>query len=127
TSYAAMVVGLVLLGLGGGLFFSPNTSAAMNGAPRDRLGIASATLATMRQIGMVTSFALSLAVAAGSLPHDVTMKIFVGTSVDIGSGPMQEFVVGVRHAFIVSAVLCVIAACFSLVRGKEDRRGTNHV
>jgi hypothetical protein len=104
------------------LFWSPNTSAAMNGAPKDRLGIASATLATLRQTGMVTSFALALAVAAGSLPREAMMKLFVGTSIALGSGPMQEFVVGIRHAFVVSAVLCLVAAGFSLVRGKEDRR-----
>ena len=36
----------------------------MNASPKNRLGIASGTLATLRQAGMVTSFALSLAVAA---------------------------------------------------------------
>jgi MFS family permease len=122
TPYGTIVVGLLLVGFGGGLFWSPNTSAAMNGAPRDRLGIASATLATLRQTGMVTSFALALAVAAGSLPKDVMMKLFVGTNVSLGSGPMQDFVVGIHHAFIVSVVLCVIAAGLSFVRGKEDRR-----
>jgi EmrB/QacA subfamily drug resistance transporter len=122
TPYGSIVVGLVLVGLGGGLFWSPNTSAAMNSAPRDRLGIASATLATLRQTGMVTSFALSLAVAAGSLPRAVMMKLFVGTGVSLGSEPMQEFIVGIRHAFIVSAVLCLIAAGLSYVRGKEDRQ-----
>ncbi|MGA2613156.1 MAG: MFS transporter [Spirochaetia bacterium] len=121
TPYSSIVVGLVLVGLGGGLFWSPNTSAAMNGAPKDRLGIASATLATLRQTGMVTSFALALAVAAGSLPKDVMMKLFVGTSVSLGSGPMQEFVVGIHRAFIVSVVLCIVAAGFSFVRGKEQR------
>ena len=122
TPYGSIVIGLVLVGVGGGLFWSPNTSAAMNAAPRDRLGIASAALATLRQTGMVTSFALALAVAAGSLPRDVMMKIFVGTSVSIGSGPMQAFVVGIRHAFVVSIVLCLIAAGLSLVRGAENRR-----
>jgi EmrB/QacA subfamily drug resistance transporter len=121
TSHGSLVVGLVLVGLGTGLFFSPNTSAAMNGAPRHRLGIASATLATLRQTGMVTSFALALAVAAGSLPREAMMKLFVGTNVTLGSQAMQAFVVGIRHAFLVSLVLCVFAAGFSLVRGKEDR------
>jgi len=122
TSYASIVVGLVLVGVGGGLFWSPNTSAAMNGAPRDRLGIASAALATLRQTGMVTSFALALAVAAASLPRTVMMNLFVGTSVTLGSGPMQAFVVGIRHAFVVSVVLSLAAAGMSFVRGSEDRR-----
>ena len=122
TSYGAIVIGLVMQGLGGGLFWSPNTSAAMNGAPRDRLGIASAGLATLRQTGMVTSFALALAVAAGSLPRDVMMNLFVGTNVTLGSGPMRAFVVGIRHAFVVSVVLSVAAAGMSFIRGAENRR-----
>ena len=121
TSYASIAFGLVLVGLGGGLFFSPNTSAAMNGAPRHRLGIASATLATLRQTGMVTSFALALAVAAGSLPRGAMMQLFVGTDVALGSQAMQAFVVGIRNTFLVSLLLCLVAAGFSLVRGREDR------
>jgi hypothetical protein len=71
---------------------------------------------------MVTSFALALAVAAGSLPRDAMMQLFVGTNVTLGSQAMQAFVVGIRNAFLVSIALCVVAAGFSLVRGKEDRR-----
>ena len=122
TPYWELAVGLVLMGLGGGLFWSPNTSAAMNGAPVPRLGIASATLATLRQTGMVTSFALALAVAAGSLPNNVVMNLFVGTNVALGSQMMQEFIIGIQNAFLVSAALCLVAAGFSLVRGKENRR-----
>ena len=122
TPYWELAVGLVLMGLGGGLFWSPNTSAAMNGAPLPRLGIASATLATLRQTGMVTSFALALAVAAGSLPNNVVMDLFVGTNVTLGSQMMQAFIAGIQNAFMVSAVLCLVAAGFSLVRGKENRQ-----
>jgi hypothetical protein len=70
---------------------------------------------------MVTSFALALAVAAGSLPRDAMMQLFVGTNVTLGSKTMQAFVAGIRSAFLVSLVLCLLAAGFSLVRGKEDR------
>ncbi len=121
TSYTTLVAGLVLMGLGGGMFYSPNTSAAMNASPNHRLGIAAATLATLRQTGMVTSFALSLAVAAGSLPRNVMMQLFVGTNVSLGSQVMQSFVIGIHSAFIVSTALCLIAAGISLVRGKENR------
>ena len=122
TPYPVLAVGLALMGLGGGLFFSPNTSAAMTAAPKNRLGVASAALGTLRQTGMVVGFALSLAVTAGSLPRDVMMQIFVGTSVKLGSQVMQNFVYGVRNAFLFSIVLCLIAAGFSLARGSENRR-----
>ncbi len=124
TPYVPIAAGLALMGLGGGLFYSPNTSAAMNSAPRQRLGVAAAALATLRQTGMVTSFALSLAVAANSLPRNVMMQLFVGTNVTLGSQVMQAFVVGMRSAFVVSIALCMVAAVFSLVRGRENRRGT---
>ncbi len=126
TPYWQLATGLALMGIGGGLFFPPNTSAAMNAAPQQRLGIASATLATLRQAGMVTSFALSLAVAAGSLPKDVMMQLFVGTNVTLGSQVMQAFVTGMHSAFYVSIALCLIAAGISMVRGKEDRRRVVH-
>lgn len=122
TPYLEIALGLGLMGLGGGLFWAPNTSAAMNSAAVHRLGIASATLATLRQTGMVTSFALALAVAAGSLPHDVMLNLFVGTNVALGSQPMQAFIGGIQSAFLVSVALCLLAAGFSLVRGREDRR-----
>lgn len=121
TPYLQIALGLALMGLGGGLFYPPNTSAAMNAAPKNRLGIASGTLATLRQAGMVTSFALSLAVAASSLPREVMMQLFVGNNVTLGSAPMQAFVTGMHSAFLVSTVLVVIAAGISFVRGKEDR------
>jgi EmrB/QacA subfamily drug resistance transporter len=122
TPYWQTAVGLGLMGLGGGLFYPPNTSAAMNASPRHRLGIASGTLATLRQAGMVTSFALALAVAASSLPRDVMMQLFVGNNVTLGSAPMRAFVIGMHSAFLVSTVLVLVAAGISFVRGKEDRQ-----
>jgi EmrB/QacA subfamily drug resistance transporter len=122
TPYWELAAVLGLMGLGGGLFYAPNTSAAMNAAPRDRLGIASAVMATLRQVGMVTSFALALAVAAASVPQDVMLQLFVGTNVQLGSAVMQAFVLGMHSAFIMSSILCIVAAGFSLVRGKENRQ-----
>jgi len=122
TPYWQIAIGLGLMGLGGGLFFPPNTSAAMNAAPRARLGIASATLATLRQAGMVTSFAVSLAITAGSLPRDVMMQLFVGNNVTMGSAPMLAFVTGMHNAFLFSIVLVIVAATVSFVRGKENRK-----
>ncbi len=119
--YWQIALGLAVMGLGGGLFYPPNTSAAMNAAPKNRLGIASGTLATLRQAGMVTSFALALAVAASSLPRQVMMQLFVGNNVTLGSAPMKAFVVGMHNAFLVSFLLVLVAAGISFVRGREDR------
>ncbi len=70
---------------------------------------------------MVTSFALALAVAAASLPSDVVMRLFIGANITLGSKMMEDFIIGMQHAFWVSAVLCLVAAAFSFVRGKDNR------
>jgi EmrB/QacA subfamily drug resistance transporter len=122
TPYPQIAGALALMGLGGGLFYPPNTSAAMTASPKHRLGIASAALATFRQAGMVTSFALALAVAAASLPRDIMLKLFVGTNVTLGAATNQAFVIGMHSAFLVSIALCLVAAAISAVRGQENRR-----
>jgi EmrB/QacA subfamily drug resistance transporter len=120
--YWQVAVGLAIMGLGGGMFWSPNTSAAMSAAPPSRLGIASATLATLRNSGMVTSFALVLAVTAGSMPKDAMMQVFVGVEIHLPVSVEQAFILGMHQAFFVSSAVCAAAALASLVRGKEDRR-----
>ncbi len=122
SSYIHIAIGLALTGLGGGLFFSPNTSAAMGTAPQERLGVAAATLATLRNVGTVMSFAVALAVAAGSIPRQTMLQIFVGTSVHLATPLRIAFVDGLRAALHVSVVVCLFAAGMSLVRGREQTR-----
>jgi EmrB/QacA subfamily drug resistance transporter len=119
SSYLHLAAGLTLMGLGGGLFWSPNTSAAMGTAPTNRLGVAAGTLNTLRQTGMVASFALALAVAAASLPRDTMLQLFVGTSIHVGTSLMLAFVDGMQAALRVSIVVCLVAAAMSLVRGPQ--------
>ncbi|MCL5256306.1 MAG: MFS transporter [Chloroflexi bacterium] len=121
SSYVYIAAGLMLQGIGGGLFWAPNTSAAMGAAPKARLGIAAGTLATLRNTGMVASYALSLAIAAGTLPREVMLQLFVGTAVGSGSPLMADFVFGMQIAFRVSVVICLIAAVLSLVRDGRKR------
>lgn len=54
-----VLLGLSLLGLATGLFQSPNNSAIMGSVPHAKLGAASALLATVRNLGMVTGTGLS--------------------------------------------------------------------
>ncbi|MBV9495430.1 MAG: MFS transporter [Acidobacteria bacterium] len=53
---------LAVVGLGVGLFVSPNNSALMGAAPAHRQGIASGVLATARNLGMVLGVGISGAV-----------------------------------------------------------------
>ncbi len=124
SAYPSLLIGLLVLGLGGGLFWSPNTSAVMGASPPERLGVASATLATFRQTGMVTSFALALAVAAAAIPAQLVGAIFLGTSVQLGAPVMRAFTGGMTHALAVSAFIVLAASAMTYIAGDtaEARR-----
>ncbi len=57
-----LVVCLSVTGLGIGSFISPNSSALLGSAPRQRQGIASALMATARNVGMVLGVGISGAI-----------------------------------------------------------------
>jgi EmrB/QacA subfamily drug resistance transporter len=126
SSYAHLGTALVILGVGGGLFWSPNTSAVMSAAPTRRLGVASATLATFRQVGMVTSFALALAVAAATMPPRAIASLFLGTNEFLTHAVAADFTRGISTALSVSVVIVLGALILILAGGesREARRGT---
>ncbi|MGH2497802.1 MAG: MFS transporter [Ktedonobacteraceae bacterium] len=116
TPYLWLAVALSLMGLGGAFFWSPNTSTTMGAAPRNRLGVASATLNTLRNFGMVCSFAVALSVAAASMPPRLVNAVFLGTVSHLAPVYASALTTGMSHAFIASAAICVVAIVFSVVR-----------
>jgi len=121
TPYIILALALGLMGLGGALFWSPNTSTTMGAAPPKRLGVASATLNTMRNVGMVCSFAVALAIAAASMPPALVNAVFLGTVGHLSPAISSAFTSAMSHAFIASAIICIIALIFSVVRGGSKR------
>jgi EmrB/QacA subfamily drug resistance transporter len=78
------ILSLAIVGLGTGVFISPNNSAVMGSAPRQRQGIASGVLATARSFGMVLGIGISAAiyttVLAQGTPESPTLFRAVQTS-----------------------------------------------
>jgi MFS family permease len=54
-----IIVGLIVFGMGGSLFFAPNTSLLVGAAPKDRLGTVGALVTTLRQIGISAGVAIA--------------------------------------------------------------------
>ena len=103
---------LVIMGVGQGLFMSPNSSAVLGSVPGRRVGTASGTLAQMRVSGQALGIALSAAVVATRLPVHL-----------VGAASQGEALAGAIHdAFWVAAAVCAIGIVTSLVRG-SGRRG----
>jgi MFS family permease len=107
TSLWFIIAGLMILGLGFALFSSPNTNAVMSSVDRKSYGVASATLSTMRQIGMTFSMGMVMLI----------FGIYIG-HVQITPEYYAAFITSVNVAFIISAVLCFGGIFASLARGK---------
>jgi EmrB/QacA subfamily drug resistance transporter len=100
---------LVITGSGMGMFQSPNNSAIMGSVSPRFLGIASGTIAAMRNIGMVIGIAV-----AGAVLYTVA-PIAASTHQSLtDSAAVHEFLSGLRWAFITGAVMAGLAALTSL-------------
>jgi EmrB/QacA subfamily drug resistance transporter len=106
-----IVVRMGMMGLGMGLFQSPNNSIVMGSVPKERLGIASGTLGMVRNLGMVTGIAISGAVLTSGLHSNQAAGLVYEAA----------FLGAFYDAFMVAAVICSVGVITSLMRGK---RGT---
>jgi len=77
---------------------------------------------TFRNSGMVMSFALALTALSGAIPTETIYQLFIGTfSGTLAPDYATAYLGGQSLAFELSAGLIVVAAAFSLARGKENR------
>lgn len=70
TPHPQILLGLAVLGLGTGIFISPNNSSLMGSAPPEDQGLAGGILATARNMGMVLGVGLTGAVFSSILSHN---------------------------------------------------------
>ncbi|GLI49964.1 MFS transporter [Tepidanaerobacter syntrophicus] len=106
-----IVIVLAVFGIGNGLFQSPNNSSVMGSVPRDRLGIASSFLATMRNVGMV------MGIAVGGAVFSNYNQYF---SITKGLPEPDAFMAAIRIAYLAGMALDILCALTSAVRGKPD-------
>ncbi|HOQ59755.1 MAG TPA: MFS transporter [Vicinamibacterales bacterium] len=114
TSLAHVGASLFVLGVGFGLFSSPNTNAIMGSVDRRQYGLASAVLSTMRMLGQMFSMGMAALVIA----------VFVGRAA-IGPSNQDAFVRGARLLLGAFAALSAFGVFASLSRGTihTSRRG----
>ncbi len=106
TPLVVIIAGLAILGLGYGLFSSPNTNAIMSSVESRHLGLASAMVSTMRAIGQMLSLAIAMLV----------FSAVIGT-VRISPEVYPELQQSVNIAFAVFFILGLIGIAASYVRG----------
>ena len=99
SSSIQVVIALCVVGLATGLFQSPNNSAIMNSVPLEKLGVASALLATFRNLGLVigTGMSTSLFDWRQSASGDLTAALHFTLSIAAGLGFIATFISFIRR------------------------------
>jgi EmrB/QacA subfamily drug resistance transporter len=120
TSYYLIVLATVISGIGASMFFPANSSAVMANVQGNAFGSASGLLRMMSNIGTLGSYIITITVASLAVSSKVAFSVFIGTS-DLSGNISTEFLGGIQAVFIISAMILVIAALLSVLRGKEQR------
>lgn len=118
SSTTDVVLKLVVFGIGSGLFQSPNNSSIIGSSPKNRLGTASAMIATIRQVSMSLGIAISGTVLASY------QLFFAAKFAQNNINPLMisklSLVSGFQNTLFMASMICSIGIFTSLMRGKQQ-------
>lgn len=115
TGSAVIMAYLSVIGLGQGMFQTPNNSAVLGTVQPHRRGIASGMLAVMRNTGMVLGVAFSGAIFGISRLY--WEKALQGQGLTGRALQQGSFEGALHFTFLLAALLAATAVCTSLIRG----------
>jgi MFS family permease len=99
---------LVLMGIGFGLFSSPNSNAIMSSVEKRYLGIASGVVGTMRMIGQMMSMGIAMMLIALHLGKQT-----------INPGTYPGLLAAMKTGFIIFSILSLFGIFASLARNEN--------
>src|SRR2546421_481001 len=120
TSYTASGIYLFIVGIGSGMFNSPNTAAMMGTVPARRRGIAAGARVLVQNTGAVISIAFVLAVVTSSGPKEVLFKVFSGLANHISNAQLDPFLANMQTALWVLSAISVVGAFVAAARPKHS-------
>ena len=104
------IVGITPYALGVGMFQSPNNSAIMGAAPKERLGMASGLLSLSRILGQTAGVPL-----VGALFYFVTnASAQLAPNIDVTNAPIEALVFGTQTTFRVVAALLMASTMLAV-------------
>ncbi|WP_297376221.1 MFS transporter [Acidiferrobacter sp.] len=120
-----LIVELVILGIGMGLFTPPNNSAIMGSVPRERLGVAGGILNMMRALGLIFGVDIS-GVIFSSLEHSYILQhghhitVFKDLPVTLRE---EAFLHGFAPVMVTLLVINIIAGLLSAAKKDLPHNG----
>ena len=110
---------LALVGVGLGLFQTPNNNALMSSIPAERLGVGSSFLSIVRSLGLSIGVATASAIVSARLlavTGQTSLDALRSVGVAEKSGPLlTAFLDGYRYACWTAVVICIVGAAAAAV------------
>jgi EmrB/QacA subfamily drug resistance transporter len=119
TTYLASGIYLFIVGLGSGMFNSPNTAAMMGTVAAHRRGIAAGARVLVQNTGAVISIAFVLAVVTSSVPKSVLFKVFSGLANHISNAQLVPFIANMHTALWCLAAVSLLGAFVAAARPRH--------
>ena len=107
---------LVLQSVGSGLFGSPNNSSILSAVERSKYGIVSALTSLTRNSANIASTAIATAIVVTTMG-----SLGAEPSLDAVASAPGAFVVGVKRAFLVGAIMLLAGMVISILKGDRPK------
>lgn len=108
TPISTIVILLTVLGIGFGLFSSPNSNSIMSSVEKRYLGVASGVVGTMRMVGQMFSMGIAM----------MLISLFIGNRT-INPETYPGFISGMKTGFVIFAALSFLGIFASLARNRR--------
>lgn len=113
---------LAVIGIGGGLVWSPTIAGALAFSRPEMRGVANGTAFTMIYVGFATSVSLVVSVSTSSLPAALSAAIQSGALTGLTGTAATSFDQGLINSLLVLAVVGIIGVPFLFMVLREQSR-----
>jgi EmrB/QacA subfamily drug resistance transporter len=119
TSYVFAGLYMFIVGIGSGMFNSPNTAAMMGTVEPHRRGIAAGARVLVQNTGAVISIAFVLAIITSAVPKNVLFRVFSGLADHLSTAQLSPFIANMHTALWCLTAVSLLGAVISGARPKE--------
>jgi MFS family permease len=121
TPYSIIALSFCLVGIGIGMFRSPNASSVMGSVSPEKRGISSGVRGTIINTSIVASIPFATALMTADVPYQKLAGIIRDVSpngkIQVPPADVGIFLAGLQHALLIFSLVVLGSAVFSLMRG----------
>ncbi len=121
-----VILGMTLLTIGSGTFYSPNSSSVLSTVDENEYGVISGFINLVRNAGNVTGIAVSTAIVTAMMAASNYPPTLAAVSEAGGEGVLMAFTAGLRLAFAILAGIVAVGMVLSMFKG-EPLDASEHI